>query len=565
MFSLSRFPRSRFSPLAPRRPRPSRAALAAGVVCAVLTAGAVMETHSAARQDGRPPSHAPGPGYPQGGSAGPGGPARGALTGLPEAARPPRGPGVNILLFGLDRRAGLSRQTKDRLRVGGQQCDCTDVMMLVHIAADRRRVSVVSVPRDSYVPFAPHRDKQRPPSRSRDGKETNAIERADKETSGGEGPEKETSGSEGSDKETSGSEGSDKGLGRVAGRVTRHFGKINSAYAHGGPALTVRTVEQATGVRLDHYAESDFTGFVRTVDRLGGATVCTGKPMRDRNSGLDLPVGTHDLDGVGALRYARARHVDPPGDLGRMRRQQRMFEAMLTALTGERTGGDPARLSRAARVLHTWVRTDAGLTPSRLADLGAQLRGLRPARTEFATVPLSDFDHRVPVWGSTLVWDKPRARALFADLRADRPLTGNPRTQPAPGRRPVALAPGLVTVRVEGERKAAVRVERALRAEGFRVLRGRQAAAPGRTPKRTRIRYDSFLSREAPTLATALPGARLEPVKVAGRRHSQVFTVRLGASGTEVAKVVLDRSSVEGAPVTGDTLDCSGPASSPGR
>ncbi|EST36930.1 hypothetical protein N566_15750, partial [Streptomycetaceae bacterium MP113-05] len=130
------------------------------------------------------------------------------------APRPADGPGLNFLLVGLDKRAGLSKAEKRRLHVGSQGCDCTDVMMLVHISQDRDRVGVISLPRDSYVAFP------------RSGEAA-----------------------------------------RRAGPPLPDAGKINAAHKLGGPALTVRTVEEATGVRVDHYLEADFGTFVETVDR----------------------------------------------------------------------------------------------------------------------------------------------------------------------------------------------------------------------------------------------------------------------------------------------------------
>lgn len=503
-FRVSRFPGSRSA----RRPvhdplqrlslpRSQRLLALSCALCAAVTCGATLDAGPAGTTAPLPNGTANA--------------VRTAISAIPEKGRPARGPGMNILLVGLDRRTGLSQKMKDRLHVNGQQCGCTDVMMLLHISADRNRVSVVSIPRDSYVRFAAHRDRG-------------------------------------------------KGFGKITSDTTRHLGKINSAYAHGGPSLTVRTVEQATGVRIDHYAETDFTGFVDTVDRLDGARVCTNKPLRDENSGLDLPVGTHTLNGRISLRYVRARHVDPPGDLGRVRRQQRLLGEMLRNLTSDRVAGNPVALLRAAGKLTGSVRTDSGLTLGQLTRLGRDLRGLRARQTEFATVPISDFDYRVPVWGSTLKWDKPRARALFADLRADRPLTGNPATGPAPGARPVAVNPEQIPVRVDGRGVAARRMAQDLRDNGFRVLDEQRGGAAGPLGGRTEVSYDPYFERQAAALSTALPGAVLRPVPVSGTEHLEVFTVRPGTQGTEVADVDYDRSSVEGAPVTGDRLRCGGTA-----
>ncbi|NGO67744.1 LCP family protein [Streptomyces sp. SB3404] len=393
----------------------------------------------------------------------------------------------------MDSRAGLSGAERDRLHVNGRACDCTDVMMLLHFSGDRRRISAVSIPRDSYVRFAPHRDKK------------------------GEAP-------------------------------TAHWGKINAAHRHGGPALAVRTVEQATGLRVHHYAEADFAGFVAAVDGLGGAEVCTRKPMWDENAGLDLAAGEHALSGGDALRFVRARHVPPPGDLGRVRRQQQLVAGVLLRLAGERAD-DPSALLRAARTLRRTVRTDEGLTRQQLLRLGGRLRGLSARRMEFATVPIADFDHRVASWGSTLAWDDRRARALFRALAEDRPLTRDRALAPPPGVRPVAVDPGLVPVRVVGEGRESARVERALRRNGFSVAgRGGGRRAEGRTVISYAPGYDGY----ARVLAAALPQARTRPVV----GHSRTLTVRPGAGRVRLARIVHDRSSVEGAPVTAKDLAC---------
>ncbi|WP_055486657.1 LCP family protein [Streptomyces sp. WMMB 322] len=464
-------------------------------VCTALTCGAALDPKTVATNTPVPPGDSER--------------VSNAFEKLSEAGRPARGPGMNILLVGLDRREGLSQKTKNRLHVNGKQCDCTDVMMLLHISADRRRVSVVSIPRDSYVRFAAHRDHG-------------------------------------------------KGFGKITERTTRHLGKINSAYAHGGPALTIRTVEQSTGVRIDHYAETDFPGFEKTVNRLKGTQVCSAEPLKDKNSGLKLAAGTHTLNGNHALRFVRARHVDPPGDLGRIRRQQHVLGDLLRTLTSDRTAGSPLEVVRAAAALSGSVRWDKGFTTRDMARLARDLRGLTAKRTEFATVPIQDFDHRAPVWGSTLRWDGPRARALFADLRADRPITGNTVTGPAPGATPVPYRPEDVSVRVEGSGKTAEHVAQELRDNGFQVTGPRRATADGSGRGRTEITYDDYWQRKASTVSAAMPGAVMRPQKVKGSKHSQVFTVRPGTEGADVTDVVYDRSSVVGAPVRGDELGCDG-------
>ncbi|MCX4825332.1 LCP family protein [Streptomyces sp. NBC_01142] len=399
-----------------------------------------------------------------------------------------KGKGTNVLVVGIDRRDGISAKDRNRLHVGGKGCNCTDVMMVVHLAEDGKRMSVVSIPRDSYVEFADHAH-------------------------------------------------------------PRHSGKINGAFAHGGGDLAVRTVEKATGLRIDHYLETDFVGFASTVDRLGGATVCTDTPLSDLGSGLKLAAGTHRVDGNNALRYVRARHVSPPGDLGRVRRQQRVLIGMMSRLRAEGALADPAAAFLTAHRLLTSVRTDARTSVVDLMRLGAVLSRLEADRTEFVTVPMSDFDHRVPEWGSTLLWDKERSAALWAALREDRTVIGDPDIRPSM-KVPVEFPPAALPLRVTD-----AEVARALRANGFVVEDA--AGRPG-TPRPkgpTVITYDPYWARYAPTVAAALPGAQLRPVI----GHGQVFTVTVGSEGATVVEIVHDRSSVEGAPAPGGTLLCAEP------
>jgi LCP family protein required for cell wall assembly len=396
--------------------------------------------------------------------------------------------GTNILLVGIDRRTGISAEDKERLHVGGKGCNCTDVMLIAHLAEDEQRMSVVSIPRDSYVEFAEHDHPQ-------------------------------------------------------------HSGKINGAFAHGGGDLAVRTVEKATGLRIHHYLEADFTGFASTVDRLDGATVCTDKPLRDLGSGLELAAGTHRLDGNNALRYVRARKLPPPGDMGRVRRQQRLLIDMMSRLKAEGAFANPAAAVLTAVTLLRDVRTDRHTGLIDLMSLGSTLGRLNADQTEFATVPISDFDHRVPQWGSTLLWDQPRTAALWAALREDRPITNDPLIRPSKDI-PVDMPPAAIPLRVTDPD-----VARSLRASGFvvEVAPGEPGAPAPQGP--TVVTYDPYWARYASTVAAALPGARMRPV--AG--HGQVFHVAVGSEGSAVVKVVHDRSSVEGAPVLGDTLLCDRP------
>lgn len=416
----------------------------------------------------------------------------GALLGPQALSADREGPGrgTNILVVGIDSRTGLSAAEKRRLHVGGKGCNCTDVMMLVHLSEDQRRASVVSIPRDSYVAYA--------------------------SAAGDTGPAR--------------------------------WGKINGAYAIGGGPLAVRTVEKATGLRIDHYLETGFTGFEQAVNDLGGATVCTDRPLKDENSGLDITTGVHRTDGNGTLRYVRARHVNQrPGDLGRVRRQQRVVNDLLARLAAEGALDGPVSTARTARALLKSVRTDDRTGLHDLVRLGWALGRLKAERTEFATVPIRLFDHRVPGVGSTLVWDEPRSAALWDALGADRPITGDTRIQPVP-ETPVGSNPAAITVRVDDDT-----VAEALRATGFAVT-GTQSAPSVRPAGPPVIRYPAGRDEDAATLAAALPGAALRPDPA----QDKVFDVTVGTQPVVVKTVTYDRNVADGAPVTADRLRCAG-------
>jgi LCP family protein required for cell wall assembly len=87
--------------------------------------------------------------------------------------------------------------------------------------------------------------------------------------------------------------------------------KLNAAYAFGGAPLLVRTVETVTGIRIDHYAEIGFGGFVGMTDAVGGVKLCPTRNIRDKYSGLHVKKGCQEMDGATALGYVRARYFDP--------------------------------------------------------------------------------------------------------------------------------------------------------------------------------------------------------------------------------------------------------------
>ena len=103
--------------------------------------------------------------------------------------------------------------------------------------------------------------------------------------------------------------------------------KINAAFAY-GPQVLVQTVENVTGLRIEHYMEIGFGGFAGIVDSVGGVQMCLPKAMDDRFAHINLPAGCQNLTGANALGYVRSRHVDATSDLARVKRQREFLSAL---------------------------------------------------------------------------------------------------------------------------------------------------------------------------------------------------------------------------------------------
>ncbi|BAG21319.1 LCP family protein [Streptomyces griseus] len=419
--------------------------------------------------------------------------------------RPQGGHGTNLLLVGTDGRDTITEAERKKYRLGGAPCHCTDTIMLVHLSADRQRASVVSLPRDSYAEMPAHTD-------------------------------------------------------RTTGKHHEsHPVKLNAAYAEGGPTLTVRTVENMTKVKIDHYLEVDFTSFMKTVDAVGGVKICTARPMKDSYTGLNLPAGSHELDGGRALQYVRSRHVDVGSDLGRMQRQQKFLAALIKQVTSSGVLLNPVKFQQVSASALGSVRADEGFGTEQMLALGKAMKGFGPASSEFASVPVGNPSFPVKGIGSTVRWDAAKAKKLFQALREDKPLAP---AEPKPAAGPkepaatlVDVAPEQVRVQVyNGTPKDGLgrTVDQALRATGFATTEA-PLNGEARELKRTLVEYDPRWDRSAKSLAAALPGSELKAVKGQGPQ----LKVTVGSDFTEVRRVRAEsRQAGEFSTVRGDEVVC---------
>jgi LCP family protein required for cell wall assembly len=182
--------------------------------------------------------------------------------------------------------------------------------------------------------------------------------------------------------------------------INGRTGKINAAFAFGGPDLLVKTVRETTGLPINHYVEIDFAGFQKLVDEIGGVTVCTYVPAQDTHSGLRLDPGCTNVNGSQALAYARSRyyeewkdgdwHVDGTADLGRIKRQQLFIRSAVEKLLGEMES-DPFKVGQLVGVATSVVTVDQGLDPLKAA---AALRQAAEVGLSTYSLPVVGAEHK---------------------------------------------------------------------------------------------------------------------------------------------------------------------------
>src|SRR3712207_6300803 len=166
----------------------------------------------------------------------------------------------------------------------------------------------------------------------------------------------------------------------------RGMNKINAAYSFGGPSLLIQTVEELTGVRIDHYAAIDFDGLIQVTDDLGGVDVVVAETAS--NGPYTFPAGPNHLNGEQARWYLGQRYGLAGGDFDRVRRQQQYPQAMFGKLFSSDTFTDPPRLDAALVAVTDAVKLDDTLGNGDLLSLSYSLRSLTPASIEFFTAPV---------------------------------------------------------------------------------------------------------------------------------------------------------------------------------
>jgi len=272
---------------------------------------------------------------------------------------------LNILLLGADNGEGAA-EGKDSASVEEELADGdwtpfshrSDTMMIAHISADRQDVQLVSIPRDTWVPIPGYP--------------------ADDE-----------------------------------------HGKITAAFAYGGPSLAVKTVQDLTGIPIDHLAIIDWVGFRDLTTALGGVRVYIPETFYDTSQGIEWTKGWHEYEGQEALAYVRTRYnlPDESGDFGRIARQQNFMRATMSKLLSTGTVANPIKLTRVINTVTKYLTVDETWDNDEIRSLALSMRSLRSADVEFLTAPLGKYDY---VGKQSIVRLAPRqSEALFDAVRQD--------------------------------------------------------------------------------------------------------------------------------------------------
>jgi LCP family protein required for cell wall assembly len=187
--------------------------------------------------------------------------------------------------------------------------------------------------------------------------------------------------------------------------------KINAAFSLGGPKLLVRTVEENTGLRIDHYAEIGLGGFASVVGDIGGVRMCLDQAVHDTFAGVNLKAGCQTLNGPNALGYVRSRHAFASSDYARTQHQRQFVGALAGKIMSPGVLLNPFRSIPAIIHLPKALTIDHG---DGLWDLLTLARHVRHFADVTSTiVPIGGSD------GSNLLWDPTKAQQLFHDLNHD--------------------------------------------------------------------------------------------------------------------------------------------------
>jgi LCP family protein required for cell wall assembly len=347
----------------------------------------------------------------------------------------------NILLVGVDSRTDaqgnpLPRAVLDQLH-GGESSGVlnSDTIIVLHVPDDGGSATAFSIPRDSYVDIPGYRKDKINAAYP----VTKALKSEELVKAGGMDPK-----------------------------------EVDSESSAAGRSTLIQTVQDLTGLKIDHYAEVNLLGFYNLTEAIGGVDVCLRNPVNDSFSGASFPAGPQTISGAAALSFVRQRHGLPEGDLSRIRRQQVFLAAVADKTLSSGTLTNPSTLSGLIDVAHKSLVVDSGWD---LLAFARQASGLAAGNLNFLTIPTQGGTTNDR--GDVVNVDPAQVKGFVEQQTT--PAGGKPEETPAPEETP-GVDPAAVTADVgngSGATGLAAQVAGTLTAAGFTA--GSIENAPSRT------------------------------------------------------------------------------------
>lgn len=193
--------------------------------------------------------------------------------------------------------------------------------------------------------------------------------------------------------------------------------KINAAFASGGPSRFVQTLEEFTGLRMDHVAIIDWAGFKELTKAIGGVPIKIPKDIYDPSQDVQWTAGEENLEGLRALQYVRMRYGLEEGDFDRIKRQQNFLRAFLRKMLSNGTTSNPIALTNSVEAIVKYLTVDDEFTNDKMRSLALSLRSLEEEDVTFITVPKKRYAR---IDGqSVVIADQKKTKALFEAVAND--------------------------------------------------------------------------------------------------------------------------------------------------
>src|SRR5580704_18948698 len=336
----------------------------------------------------------------------------------------------NILVYGDDSRKGLDAHEQYVLHTGSDQTNNTDTIMLIHLSPGRHEVTVMSIPRDTMVPMYQC----------------------------GSGP-------------------------GYAGQQAdpAAYVQINSLVQAGGPVCLWKTVEQQTGIFINHFIGIGMLGFVKVVNDIGGVNVCVPFNVNNSVSGLNLTMGEHHITGVQALAFWRTREdLGTGSDLQRIQRDQFVSAQVVKGVLSSGLLSNPFRLLSVVTDAAAAMTTDGGMSVSDLVGLAESLRHVSSKNVQFITAP----NQAWPPNPNRVQFAQPQAGEVFSaiahDVTVPKVKVAPSATSSSAGAQVLTTSPSNVKVKIlngSGEPDVARQAATGLTSRGFDVTGTGNAAS----------------------------------------------------------------------------------------